>query len=155
MKVLVLTISDRASQGIYEDLSGPAIKEIFENLIKDSEVTVEVVPDDKEAILYAFENSSDKNLIVTTGGTGIGPRDITPDVTEEYCDRLLPGVADYLRRESEKETINAIWSRQSAGIKNKTIIVNVPGSVKGAQFCAKLLAPTLGHSFKMLEGEGH
>lgn len=155
MKVLVLTISDRASKGIYEDLSGPAIKEIFEEKLNDADILVKVVPDEKDAILKSFEEHSDKDIIITTGGTGISPRDITPDVTEEYCDRLLPGVSDYLRRESEKETINAIWSRQSAGVKDKTIIINVPGSLKGAKFCSNLLAPTLEHSIRMLKGEGH
>lgn len=155
MKVLVLTISDRAYKGIYDDLSGPAIKKIFEDKLYKADILVKVVPDDKDDILKSFIEHSDKDLIVTTGGTGIGPRDITPDVTKEYCDRLLPGVADYLRRESEKETINAIWSRQIAGVKDKTIIINVPGSLKGAKFCANLLAPTLDHSVKMLRGEGH
>ncbi len=155
MKVLVLTISDRASKGIYEDLSGPAIKDIFEKKLNNTDILISVVPDEKDAILKSFKKYSKMDIIITTGGTGIGPRDITPDVTEEYCDRLLPGVADYLRRESEKETINAIWSRQSAGVKDKTIIINFPGSVKGAIFCANILAPTIDHSIKMINGDGH
>lgn len=155
MKVLVLTVSDRASQGIYEDLSGPAIAKAFVEQTINTETVLKIVPDESESILAAFREHTDKDIIITTGGTGIGPRDITPEVTEKYCDRLLPGVANYLRRESEKETINAIWSRQSAGIKNNTIIINFPGSVKGASFCSKLIIPTLEHAIKMMHGKGH
>lgn len=155
MKVLVLTISDRASQGVYEDKSGPAIEEILVEKLQELTVERLIVPDEEEAILNSFSIHNDKEVIITTGGTGIGPRDITPDVTKKYCDRLIPGIAEYLRSESIKQTINAVISRGNAGVKDTTIIINLPGSVKGATFCAKLLIPIVLHAVKMVRGEGH
>ncbi|MBD3320836.1 MAG: MogA/MoaB family molybdenum cofactor biosynthesis protein [Chitinivibrionales bacterium] len=155
MKVLVLTISDRASHGIYEDKSGPAIEQVLIAHLPDVSIERIIVPDDKEAILNAFIANTGAEAIITTGGTGIGPRDITPDVTENYCDRLIPGIAEYLRAESIKQTVNAAISRTVAGVKGDSIIVNLPGSVNGASFCAELLVPVLVHAVKMLNGEGH
>ncbi len=155
MKVLVLTISDRASQGVYEDKSGPAIKEILIEKLPEVSVDSLIVPDEEEAILNAFSTHNDRDVIITTGGTGIGPRDITPDVTEKFCDRLIPGIAEYLRSESIKQTINAVISCGIAGVKGKTIIINLPGSVKGAAFCTELLIPIILHAVKMVRGEGH
>lgn len=155
MKVLVLTISDRASQGVYDDKSGPVIEKILTE--KLSEVLVErlIVSDDEVAIKEAYSSHLEKDIIITTGGTGIGPRDNTPDITENFCDRLIPGIAEYLRIESCKQTINAVLSRGVAGIKDKTLIINLPGSVKGASFCTELLIPILAHAVKMMRGEGH
>ena len=155
MKVLVLTISDRASQGVYEDKSGPVIEKILTE--KLSEVLVErlIVSDDETAIKEAFSSHLEKDIIITTGGTGIGPRDNTPDITEKFCDRLIPGIAEYLRIESCKQTINAVLSRGVAGIKDKTLIINLPGSVKGVSFCTELLITILPHALKMMRGEGH
>lgn len=155
MKVLVLTISDRASQGIYEDKSGPAIEKVLTEKLPESTIDRLIVPDEENAIKDAFGNNLDKDIIITTGGTGIGPRDITPDITEKFCDRLIPGIAEYLRRESYEQTINAVLSRGAAGVKDKTVIVNLPGSVKGATFCIELLIPILPHALKMMHGEGH
>ncbi len=155
MKVLVLTISDRASQGVYEDKSGPAIKEILNEKLPDTAVDCLVVPDEEEAIYNAFCENLDKEVILTTGGTGIGPRDITPEVTEKFCERLIPGIAEYLRSESIKQTVNATLSRGVAGIKDQTIIINLPGSVKGAAYCTNLLIPIVLHAVKMARGEGH
>ena len=155
MKVLVLTISDRASQGVYEDESGPAIEKALTFTVPEAQVELCIVPDEKEKIIEAFQTHLDKDAIITTGGTGIGPRDITPDVTEEVCDKLVPGIAEYLRSESCTQTINAVLSRGTAGIKGNTVIVNLPGSVKGAQFCTKLLIPVIQHAMKMIRGEGH
>ena len=155
MKILVVTISDRAFRGEYEDLSGPAVKEIVESDVPDSEVSVVVVPDEEEKILEAFESGPDVDVIITTGGTGLGPRDITPEVTARFCDREVPGIAEMLRAESLKETPNAALSRGYAGLKGGTLIVNIPGSVRGASFCAKLLAPLLTHARGMIRGGGH
>ncbi len=155
MKVLVLTISDRASQGVYEDKSGPAIEEILAENIKEVTVARLIVPDDKNAIQETFESHLDNDVIITTGGTGIGPRDITPDITEKFCDRLIPGIAEYLRNESIRQTVNAVISRGVAGVKGKTVIINLPGSVKGATFCTELLIPILPHAYKMMHGGGH
>jgi molybdopterin adenylyltransferase len=155
VKVLVLTISDRAAQGVYEDKSGPAIKEILAKNLPDASIDSLIVPDEADAIFNAFSSNIDKDVILTTGGTGIGPRDITPDVTQKFCDRLIPGIAEYLRSESMKQTSNAALSRGVAGVKDKTIIINIPGSVKGASFCTELLMPIMQHAVKMVRGEGH
>jgi molybdopterin adenylyltransferase len=155
MKVLVLTISDRAFKGVYQDESGPAIEKALTFGLPDATVELQIVPDVKEEISKAFGSHLDKDVILTTGGTGLGPRDITPDVTEQFCDKLIPGISDYLRRESCAQTKNAVLSRGVAGIKGNTVIVNLPGAVKGAQFCTKLLIPILQHALKMIKGEGH
>ncbi|MCU0639366.1 MAG: MogA/MoaB family molybdenum cofactor biosynthesis protein [Candidatus Krumholzibacteria bacterium] len=155
MKVLVLTISDRASRGEYEDLSGPALEKIIADGIPGASVSRAIVPDEAEAILSSFGDNPDKDVILTTGGTGLGPRDVTPEATARFCDREIPGIAEYLRAESLRETVNAAVSRGRAGMKGKTIIINLPGSVRGASFCAKLLVPLLPHACAMAGGGGH
>lgn len=155
MRVLVLTISDRASQGVYEDKSGPAIENILKEHLTDAIISRSIVPDDEQEITAAFEGNADKDVIITTGGTGIGPRDVTPEATMKSCDRLIEGIADYLRRESCKQTLNAVLSRGTAGIRGSTIIINLPGSVKGATFCTELLIPIVPHAMAMLSGHGH
>jgi molybdopterin adenylyltransferase len=114
-----------------------------------------IVSDSAEEITGALERSAEFDVILTTGGTGLGPRDITPDVTEKFCDRLVPGIAEYLRAGSIRQTVNASLSRAVAGQKGRTLVVNLPGSVKGASFCAELLVPVLVHAFGMAWGEGH
>ena len=155
MNIRVITISDRASQGMYEDLSGPAIEKILSATISGCTVSRRIVPDERESILQAFEEAANTDVIITTGGTGLSPRDITPEVTEQYCDRLVPGIAEIIRSESFKQTSNAMLSRGIAGMKGKTIIVNFPGSIKAAEFCTSLVAPALPHAIKMAQGEGH
>ena len=139
MKILVLTISDRATEGVYEDRSGPAVEKVL--LATDIE--------------EALGKDAEHDVILTTGGSGIGPRDNAPDVTMSFCDRSIPGIAEYLRSESCKETLNAVLSRGIAGYKGTTIIINLPGSVKGAVFCAELLVPILPHACDMILGKGH
>ncbi len=155
MKILVITISDRASKGEYEDLSGPAVREILEESIPGAEVEVVVVPDEEDEIERALESGLGRDAIITTGGTGLGPRDITPEVTERFCDRAVPGISEMLRAKSLKETPNAALSRGYAGMKGNTLVVNIPGSVRGASFYARLLAPLLIHAARMINGEGH
>lgn len=155
MKVTVITISDRASKGIYEDLSGPAIEKILKEGIKNAEISRIIIPDEKDEILKALQEAASSDFILTTGGTGLSRRDLTPDICEQYCDRCMPGISEILRRESYKETPNAMLSRGYAGIKNKTIIVNFPGSVKAVTLCTKILLPVMGHAIKMINNEGH
>lgn len=155
MKILVITISDRAYRGEYEDLSGPAVKRILEESLADAEVEVVIVPDEPEDIQRTLESGLSGAAIITTGGTGLGPRDITPEVTESFCDRPVPGISEMLRAESLRETRNAALSRGYAGMKGRTLIVNIPGSVRGASFCAGLLAPLLSHAKGMISGDGH
>lgn len=155
MKVSVITISDRASRGEYDDRSGPAIETILLAAIDGCVVTRYIVPDDREEIEHAFMESLGADAIITTGGTGLSPRDITPEVTADFCDRLIPGIAEMLRFESFKETPNATLSRGTAGIKGNTLIINLPGSIRAVEFCTRLIAPILTHAIKMVAGEGH
>ena len=155
MKILVLTISDRASEGVYEDRSGPAVEEVLRSGIQGADIERLVVPDDERRIERVFAKHLDRDVIVTTGGSGIGPRDVTPDVTARFCDALIPGIAEHLRRESFRETPYALLSRAVAGRRGRTIIVNLPGSVKGARFCAGLLVEILPHAVAMVRGGGH
>ncbi len=155
MKIAVVTISDRAAKGEYEDLSGPEIERIILEYMPGATVNREIVPDEPDRIEAAFAAQADADFIVTTGGTGIGPRDITPEVTVGYCDRLLPGIAELLRSESYKETPQAMLSRGAAGVKDNTVIVNFPGSVKAVRLCTTLLVPVMEHAVEMLRGEGH
>lgn len=155
MTVCVITISDRASRGQYEDLSGPEIVSILREAFAGSEIRREVVPDEVQAINEAFERHTDADFILTTGGTGISSRDITPEATLSYCERELPGIAEALRAESYRETPMAVLSRGVAGIRGNTIIVNFPGSVKAVRLCARVLIPIMEHALSMLRGEGH
>ncbi|MBU8923373.1 MAG: MogA/MoaB family molybdenum cofactor biosynthesis protein [Bacteroidales bacterium] len=155
MKVLVLTISDRASRGEYEDLSGPAVEKILLEGMEDTIVERSIVSDDGPAIENVLRASGTFDIILTTGGTGLGPRDVTPEATQRVCDRIIPGIGEYLRGESFRETKSAVLSRGTAGMIGKTIVVNMPGSVKGALFCAGLLVDILPHALAMARGEGH
>ncbi|MCP4215569.1 MAG: MogA/MoaB family molybdenum cofactor biosynthesis protein [bacterium] len=155
MEIAVITISDRASRGEYEDLSGPVIVKIINESDVEAKLNTTIVPDERFAIEKALLENIGKDYILTTGGTGISPRDITPEVTEKLCHRSLPGVAEMLRRESCKETKFAVFSRGYAGVRDNTIIVNFPGSVKAVTFCTKLMVPLLEHGIKMLLGKGH
>ena len=155
MKVTVITISDRAARGIYEDLSGSAIEKILKDNLENIAVARIVVPDEKDEILKALRAAASSDFILTTGGTGLSARDITPEICREYCDRELPGIAEALRSESYKETPHALLSRGYAGMKDKTVIVNFPGSVKAVTLCTKMLIPVMGHAIKMINNEGH
>lgn len=155
MTVCVITISDRASRGQYEDRSGPEIVSILREALNDSEIRREVVPDEIQAINDAFDRHTDADFILTTGGTGISSRDVTPEATRSYCERELPGIAEILRAESYRETPTAVLSRGVAGIRGNTIIVNFPGSVKAVRLCTGVLIPIMEHALSMLRGEGH
>lgn len=156
IRVAVITVSDRASRGEYRDRSGPLI----EQMLKDAGfnglvVRRQVVPDEAAQLRDAFKDHLDKDFIITTGGTGLSPRDITPEVTRSFCDRPVPGIGEMLRRESCRETPYAVLSRGYAGMKGNTLIINLPGSVKGVRFCTRLLIPLLSHARIMAEGKGH
>ena len=155
MTVSVITISDRAFRGEYEDLSGPEIVSILRGSLGDVTIRTEIVPDEANALTAAFERSAGADFILTTGGTGISDRDITPETTRRYCDRALPGVSEALRAESYRETPAAVLSRGEAGMKGRTIIVNFPGSVRAARLCTRVLVPVMEHAVGMARGEGH
>jgi molybdopterin adenylyltransferase len=155
LEIVVITVSDRAFRGEYEDLSGPKIREIILASDLPARVTLTVVPDEREAIHAAIMDNLDKDFIFTTGGTGISSRDITPEVTQEICEKSLPGIDEFLRRESFKETPFAVLSRGFSGMKAKTMIINLPGSVKAVTLCTNLMLPILAHAKKMVEGGKH
>lgn len=155
LKVAVITVSDRAARGEYADLSGPRIKEILEDRLAGAEITVAVVPDEAEAIAAAIRTNLDRDYILTCGGTGLSPRDITPETCARLCDRDVPGLSEWLRRESLKETPHAIFSRAYSGMIGHTLIVNFPGSLRGAELCATLLAGVMEHGRAMAHGGGH
>jgi molybdenum cofactor synthesis domain-containing protein len=155
LEVAVITVSDRAFRGEYQDISGPTIVDIITESSVDANVSLTIVPDDKAQIRTAILQNIGKDYIITTGGTGISSKDITPDVTQEICDRAVPGVAEMLRLESYKQTKNAIFSRGYCGTRDNTIIINFPGSVKAVTLCTQLILPIIEHGKKMLHGEKH
>ncbi len=155
LKIAVITASDRAYRGEYEDLSGPTIVGLINGGEVDAEVSLTVVPDEKDPIKKAIMERLDNDYILTTGGTGMSERDVTPDVTAEICDKELPGIAEMLRRESYKETKFAVFSRGYSGMKGKTIIINFPGSKRAVTLCTNLLLPLMEHGIKMLHGGKH
>ncbi|UCH94975.1 MAG: MogA/MoaB family molybdenum cofactor biosynthesis protein [Candidatus Aminicenantes bacterium] len=155
LEVAVITVSDRAFRGEYQDVSGPTIVDIITESSIDANVSLTIVPDDGAQIKTAILQNIGRDYIITTGGTGISSRDVTPDVTEELCDRALPGVAEMLRYESYKQTKNAVFSRGYCGIREKTIIINFPGSVEAVTLCTQLILPIMEHGKKMLHGGKH
>jgi len=151
----VITVSDRVSRGEYEDRSGPAIAGILRQAFPDCELTLEAVPDEAAEIRRALLAHADGDAILTSGGTGLSPRDQTPEVTAACCDREVPGVAEWLRRESMGETVFSALSRGYCGTRGRTLIVNLPGSVAAAEFCTRLLIQLLPHCQAMIRGGGH
>jgi len=155
LKVAVITVSDRASRGQYADLSGPRIREILSQRLPDADISLTVVADEAETLSAAIMQNLDRDYILTCGGTGLSPRDITPETCSRLCDRDIPGISEWLRRESAKETAHAVFSRAYSGMKGRTVIVNFPGSLRGAEFCAALMAGIMAHGRDMVHGGGH
>lgn len=155
MKIAVITVSDRAAAGVYEDASGPAIAAVFAERCPEAIVEREIVADGVDSVYGALMRHAEADWIVTTGGTGPSPRDLTPEASAKYCDRAMPGIAEYLRARSLAETPFAVFSRGYAGMRGAQYVVNFPGSVKAAAFHAELLAPLLEHGVAMALGKGH
>ncbi len=133
-RIGIVTVSDRASEGIYEDLSGPEIHRILEDILitKWTHIT-RIIPDEREVIestLISLCDTEGCDLIVTTGGTGPSPRDVTPEATESVCDRMMPGYGELMRAVSLRHVPTAVLSRQTAGLRGTCLIVNLPGSPK-------------------------
>jgi len=151
----ILTISDKGWRGEREDESGVAIREILTSL--DARVVkYDVVPDEKDVISQRLREWVDDvgiDLIVTTGGTGLSPRDITPEATLAVVDRIVPGFAEAMRAESLKKTPTAILSRGVAGIRGESLIINLPGSPKAVRQCLEVILPALPHAMEVLKGE--
>ena len=155
LRVAVVTVSDRSARGEREDRSGPAIAEAAE---ADGARVVrrEVVPDDPDglsALIAAICDADDApDLVVTTGGTGLGPRDRTPEATAAACERLVPGIAETLRARSLAVTPHAMLSRAVAGVRGRTLVVNLPGSPGGARDGWAVIAPIAAHAAAQLRG---
>jgi molybdopterin adenylyltransferase len=157
MRVAVLTISDSVSKGEREDLSGPAVVAFCRGL--GWEVTSSLrLSDDGPSIrehLRELADSGRVDLVLTTGGTGIGPRDNTPEATQAVADRVIPGIAEEMRRKGLEKTPTAVLSRAVAGTRGKTLIVNLPGSPKGAVESLEAVAHLLPHAVHVLRGANH
>lgn len=155
MRVAVITISDRATRGEYEDLSGPEIQRELLALYPSAAVSRSIVPDEPGEILSALESQAGADFILTTGGTGLSPRDVTPEVTMRFCEKEIPGIAEALRAQSSAETPAAMLSRGFAGLRGSTIVVNFPGSPKAVRLCMRVLGPVMEHALRMIRAEGH
>ena len=155
MKVAVITISDRAARGQYEDLSGPEIEREVRALYPSAAVSRFTVADEEKAILAEMEAHADADFILTTGGTGLSPRDVTPEATRRFCDREVPGIAEMLRVKSYDETPMAMLSRGFSGLRGRTLVVNFPGSPAAVRLCMTVLGPVMEHAIRMIRAEGH
>ncbi len=155
-KIGILTMSDRASAGVYEDLSGKAIIDTLnEYLTSPWESVYRVISDDRELIEQNLKELADKEgccLIVTTGGTGPAKRDVTPEATEAVCDKMMPGFGELMRQVSLKYVPTAILSRQTAGIRGKSLIINLPGKPKSIKECLDAVFPAVPYCIDLLEG---
>lgn len=154
-RVGILTVSDRAAAGTYEDQSGPLAAEIISTQTGWAVVEQAVVPDDAAAIAARLISWTDAglDLILTSGGTGFAPRDVTPEATREVIQRETPGLTEALRAESLKVTRHAMLSRAVAGIRERTLIINLPGNPKAVRENLDVLLPVLPHALDLLTGE--
>jgi molybdopterin adenylyltransferase len=157
MKIGCLTLSDRAAAGIYADRSGPEIERLL-TAVFGAEVVFErmVLPDERPHIAAALRELADQrgcHLVVTTGGTGIGPRDVTPEATREVLDKELPGFGEIMRVHSFGTVKTSILSRATAGVRGACLIVNLPGKPKAVAECLAILAPALCEALAHLRGD--
>ncbi len=155
-KIGVVTVSDRASRGEYEDLSGHAIIDtLSEYLTSEWEPVYQVIPDEQALIESALKDMVDNeqcSLVVTTGGTGPAARDVTPEATEAVCDRMMPGFGERMRAESLKFVPTAILSRQTAGLRGSSLIVNLPGKPKSIRECLDAVFPAIPYCIDLTGG---
>ncbi len=152
----VLTVSDRASRGEYEDISGKAIIEYLKEVVKTPfKVEYRIVPDERDIIEENLKDMADNvgcSLILTTGGTGPAPRDVTPEATEAVCEKMLPGFGELMRQVSLKQVPTAILSRQTAGIRGRCLIVNLPGKPQSIKVCLDAVFPAIPYCIDLIGG---
>lgn len=152
----ILTVSDRAYRGVYEDLGGPAIQDYMSEALTNEWAPVAiVVPDELDAIQAALIELVDErgcSLVVTTGGTGPAVRDITPEATEAVCEKMMPGFGELMRQVSLQYVPTAILSRQTAGIRGKALIVNLPGKPSAIRDCLDAVMPAIPYCIDLIEG---
>lgn len=157
MRAAILTVSDRCARGEAADASGPAVRKALEEfgaeIVESALVADEVGPIKERLTRWSDQMSAD--VVFTVGGTGLGPRDVTPEATEAVVDRRVPGIAEAMRAGSLTKTRWAVLSRATAGLRGRTLIVNLPGSPRGARECVELVLPVLEHAVEMMAGGGH
>lgn len=150
----IITASDKGARGEREDVSGKTIASMLAGIGEVKHYTV--VPDDKDILSREMIRMADEmmiDLILTTGGTGLGPRDVTPDATLDVIDRHVPGIPEVMRAKSFEKTSRAMLSRAVAGLRGRTLIINLPGSPKGVQECLEVVLPALEHGLAIMKGE--
>ncbi len=156
VKIGIITVSDTCSEGKREDESGPLIRKMVESF--GEIIKYEIISDEKDSIRGAIEEVVDQlkaDLVLTTGGTGISFRDVTPEATREVVEKEIPGFGELMRQRSFKITPMAILSRATAGIRGKCLIINLPGSPKAVRECLEIILPVIPHALDMIEGKGH
>ena len=156
IRIGILTVSDRASRGEYEDKSGPAIVACLRDVLScEWEPVVRVIPDERPLIESTLKDLCDAEgccLVVTTGGTGPAKRDVTPEATEAVCDKMMPGFGELMRAVSLKSVPTAILSRQTAGIRGKSLVINLPGKPAAIRECLLAVFPAVPYCIDLLEG---
>jgi molybdopterin adenylyltransferase len=156
IRIGIVTVSDRASAGVYEDKGGPAIREVLTEILSCPwEPVPRVIPDERPLIEQTLRELADGDgccLIVTTGGTGPAKRDVTPEATEAVCEKMLDGFGEQMRAVSLKVVPTAILSRQVAGIRGKSLIVNLPGKPSAIRDCLMAVFPAIPYCIDLIEG---
>ncbi len=153
----VLTVSDRCSRGESKDESGKIIIDIA-NTINGKNIQYDIIPDETELIkekLLSYCDELKIDIVFTTGGTGLGPRDVTPEATREVAQKIIPGISEMIRLEGLKKTKNAALSRGISAMRGKTIIINLPGSPKGVEESLAVILNIIPHALDMVRGKGH
>lgn len=156
MKIAVLTVSDKGSHGQRADTSGLAIRRMLEPLGAEV-VAADIVPDERDLISAKLRHYADKlgcDLVLTTGGTGFSPRDVTPEATLDVIERAAPGIPEAMRAKSLAKTPMAMISRAVSGIRGRTLIINLPGSERAVSECLEVVIPVLKHAAEVLRGQG-
>jgi molybdopterin adenylyltransferase len=155
-RIGIVTVSDRASRGEYEDRGGPAIHQyLTEVLTSPWEAVPRVVPDERvriSAVLTELVESEHCCLVITTGGTGPAPRDVTPEATADVCDRMMPGFGELMRAVSLTKVATAILSRQTAGLRGRSLIINLPGQPRAIAECLDAVFPAIPYCLDLMEG---
>jgi len=155
IKAGILTASDRCHAGVATDVSGKLIEKIITGQLRAEVCCYKIVPDDEKLISEALTDMADNlgmDLILTTGGTGIARRDFTPEATRAVIDKEIPGIAEAMRKKSLEITPFAMLSRATAGVRNETLIINLPGSPKAVEECMEVLLPVLPHALRLIKG---